>query len=128
MIDLQEICKVLGSNLRIKVNKALDTKLNKLKGKVKKNGQPYSTEWVEDLMRLSSNVNYTHLMMNILNCLRGTDKEHGKSIHQMVGYALPREISQYQTNRFGQWVSIVLTAIMDSNLLTEGELNSRKER
>ena len=28
MIDLQEICKVLGSNLRIKVNKALDTKLN----------------------------------------------------------------------------------------------------
>ena len=39
----------------------------------------------------------------------------------MVGYALPREISQYQTNRFGQWVSIVLTAIMDSNLLTEGD-------
>ena len=121
MIDLQEICKVLGSNLRIKVNKALDTKLNKLKGKVKKNGQPYSTEWVEDLMRLSSNVNYTHLMMNILNCLRGTDKEHGKSIHQMVGYALPREIASYPTNRFGQWVSMVLTAIMDMNLLNEGD-------
>ncbi len=51
MIDLQEICKVLGSNLRVKVNKALDTKLNKLKGKVKKNGQPYSTEWVENLMQ-----------------------------------------------------------------------------
>ena len=120
MIDLQEICKVLGSNLRVKVNKALDTKLNKLKGKVKKNGQPYSTEWVEDLMKLSSNVNYTNLMMNILNCLRGTDKEHGKSIHQMVGYALPREIANYPTNRFGQWVSIVLTAVMD-NLLIEGD-------
>lgn len=120
MIDLQEICKILGSNLRVKVNKALDTKLNKLKGKVKKNGQPYSTEWVEDLMKLSSNVNYTNLMMNILNCLRGTDKEHGKSIHQMVGYALPREIANYPTNRFGQWVSIVLTAVMD-NLLIEGD-------
>lgn len=121
MIDLQEICKVLGSNLRIKVNKKLNTKLETLKTKVKKNGQPYSTEWVEDLIKLSSNVNYTHLAMNILNCLRGTDKEHGKSIHQMVGYALPREISSYPTNRFGQWVSIVLTAIMDSNLLNEGD-------
>ena len=121
MIDLQEICKVLGSNLRIKVNKALDTKLNKLKTKVKKNGQPYSTEWVEDLMKLSTSVNYTNLMMNILNCLRGTDKENGKSIHQMVGYALPREISSYPTNRFGQWVSMVLTAIMDMNLLNEGD-------
>lgn len=121
MIDLQEICKIFGSNLRSKVNKKLDLKLNTLKNKVKKNGQPYSTEWVEDLMKLSSNVNYTNLMMNILNCLRGTDKEHGKTIHQMVGYALPREISQYPTNRFGQWVSIVLTAIMDSNLLNEGD-------
>ena len=72
-------------------------------------------------MKLSSNVNYTHLAMNILNCLRGTDKEHGKSIHQMVGYALPKEISQYHTNRFGQWVSMVLTAVMDSNLLNEGD-------
>ena len=121
MIDLQEICRIFGSNLRVKVNKSLDAKLNKLKGKLKKNGQPYSTEWVEDLMKLSANVNYTHLAMNILNCLRGTDKEHGKSIHQMVGYALPREISQYQTNRFGQWVSMVLTAIMDMNLLNEGD-------
>lgn len=121
MIDLQEICKIIGSNLRTKVNKKLDAKLNTLKTKVKKNGQPYSTEWVEDLMRLSTNVNYTNLMMNILNCLRGTDKEHGKSIHQMVGYALPREISSYPTNRFGQWVSIVLTAIMESNLLIEGD-------
>jgi len=121
MIDLQEICKVLGSNLRTKVNKKLNTKLEILKTKVKKNGQPYSTEWVEDLMKLSSNVNYTNLMMNILNCLRGTDKEHGKSIHQMVGYALPREIANYPTNRFGQWVSMVLTAIMDSNLLNEGD-------
>lgn len=121
MIDLQEICKVIGSNLRAKVNKKLDAKLAVLKTKVKKNGQPYSTEWVEDLMKLSSNVNYTHLAMNILNCLRGTDKEHGKSIHQLVGYALPREISSYSTNRFGQWVSIVLTAVMDSNLLIEGD-------
>lgn len=121
MIDLQEICKVLGSNLRSKVNKKLDLKLNTLKNKVKKNGQPYSTEWVEDLMKLSSNVNYTNLMMNILNCLRGTDKENGKSIHQMVGYALPREIANYPTNRFGQWVSMVLTAVMDSNLLIEGD-------
>lgn len=121
MIDLQEICKIFGSNLRAKVNKKLNTKLETLKTKVKKNGQPYSTEWVEDLMRLSTNVNYTNLMMNILNCLRGTDKEHGKSIHQMVGYALPREISSYPTNRFGQWVSIVLTAIMESNLLIEGD-------
>ena len=121
MIDLQEICKVFGSNLRTKVNKKLNTKLETLKTKVKKNGQPYSTEWVEDLMKLSANVNYTNLMMNILNCLRGTDKEHGKTIHQMVGYALPREISSYPTNRFGQWVSIVLTAIMDSNLFIEGD-------
>lgn len=121
MIDLQEICKIFGSNLRSKVNKKLDLKLNTLKNKVKKNGQPYSTEWVEDLIKLSSNVNYTHLAMNILNCLRGTDKEHGKSIHQLVGYALPREIASYSTNRFGQWVSIVLTAVMDSNLLIEGD-------
>lgn len=121
MIDLQEICKIFGSNLRAKVNKKLNTKLETLKTKVKKNGQPYSTEWVEDLMKLSDNVNYTHIAMNILNCLRGTDKEHGKTIHQMVGYVLPREISQYPTNRFGQWVSIVLTAIMDSNLLIEGD-------
>jgi len=121
MIDLQEICKIFGSNLRAKVNKKLDTKLTTLKSKVKKNGQPYSTEWVEDLIKLSDNVNYTHIAMNILNCLRGTDKEHGKTIHQMVGYVLPREISQYHTNRFGQWVSIVLTAIMDSNLLIEGD-------
>ena len=121
MIDLQEICKIFGANLRSKVNKKLNTKLETLKTKVKKNGQPYSTEWVEDLMKLSANVNYTNLAMNILNCLRGTDKEHGKSIHQMVGYALPREISSYPTNRFGQWVSMVLTAIMDSNLLIEGD-------
>ena len=121
MIDLQEICKVCGSNLRVKVNKKLNAKLETLKTKVKKNGQPYSTEWVEDLIRLSASVNYTNLMMNILNCLRGTDKENGKSIHQMVGYALPREISSYPTNRFGQWVSMVLTAIMDMNLLNEGD-------
>ena len=121
MIDLQEICRIFGSNLRVKVNKKLNAKLETLKTKVKKNGQPYSTEWVEDLMKLSTSVNYTNLMMNILNCLRGTDKENGKSIHQMVGYALPREISSYPTNRFGQWVSMVLTAIMDMNLLNEGD-------
>lgn len=121
MIDLQEICRIFGSNLRVKVNKKLNAKLETLKTKVKKNGQPYSTEWVEDLMKLSTSVNYTNLMMNILNCLRGTDKENGKSIHQMVGYALPREIASYPTNRFGQWVSMVLTAIMDMNLLNEGD-------
>lgn len=121
MIDLQEICRIFGSNLRVKVNKKLNAKLETLKTKVKKNGQPYSTEWVEDLMKLSTSVNYTNLMMNILNCLRGTDKENGKSIHQMVGYALPREIASYSTNRFGQWVSMVLTAIMDMNLLIEGD-------
>ena len=121
MIDLQEICRIFGSNLRVKVKKKLNAKLETLKTKVKKNGQPYSTEWVEDLMKLSTSVNYTNLMMNILNCLRGTDKENGKSIHQMVGYALPREISSYPTNRFGQWVSMVLTAIMDMNLLNEGD-------
>lgn len=121
MIDLSEISFIIGSNLRTKVNKALDAKLNKLKGKVKKNGQPYSTEWVEDLIRLSANVNYSKLAQNLLTCLRGTDKENGKSIHQMVGYALPKEISSYPTSRFGQWVSIVLTAIMDMNLLNEGD-------
>lgn len=121
MIDLKEISFILGSNLKTKVNKALDTKLNKLKGKLKKNGQPYSTEWVEDLIKLSTNINYTKLAQNILTCLRGTDKENGKTIHQMVGYTLPKEIANYPTNRFGQWVSIVLTAIMDMNLLTEGD-------
>ncbi len=121
MIDLQEISSILGSNLKAKVNKQLELKLNKLKGKLKKNGQPYSTEWVEDLMRLSANVNYTKLMQNILTCLRGTDKENGKSIHQMVGYTLPREIADYPTSRFGQWVSIVLTSIMAMNMLIEGD-------
>ena len=121
MIDLKEISSILGYNLKVKVNKQLDAKLTKLKGKLKKNGQPYSTEWVEDLMKLSANVNYTKLAQNILTCLRGTDKENGKTIHQMVGYTLPKEISQYPTSRFGQWVSLVLTSIMNMNLLIEGD-------
>ncbi len=105
---------------------SLNNTLESLKSKVTKNGKPYSTTWVEELSSLALLVGekgFLILLENLINKMRNTSENSPMTIHQVIGYLIPKEIRYLPTvrleDRIGQWCGVVLDVLTTSKIIIE---------
>lgn len=118
--------KQLASLLYKDLTTLINSRMEELKGKVTKNGKPYSTQWVEEELLLLGYVGskgLAHILENLVSVMRSSSEQSPMSIHQLIGSLIPREIKYLETeqlvSRMGQWCSLLLTCLVQRGVIKE---------
>ena len=126
MNDLREVCKVLAPKIRTKIISRIMARYEMLKGKVTKQGKPYSTQYLDELLQLAQTVKMVPLIENTILRLRETSKDEPTSIHQFVGSTVPKEleccIAERRLARLGQWATMFLDSLMDFHIIEKSDI------
>lgn len=126
MNDLKEVCKILAPKIKTKIISRILARYEMLKGKVTKQGKPYSTKYLDELLQLAQIVRLEPLIENTILRLRETSKEKPASIHQFVGSTVPKElgwcIADKRLARLGQWATVFLDTLMDFNMIKKSDI------
>lgn len=126
MNDLKQVCKVLAPKMKAKIISRIMARYEILKGKVTKQGKPYSTVYLDELLQLAQTVKLSPLIENTILRLRETSKEKPTSIHQFVGSTVPKELEYCVTEkrlaRLGQWATMFLDAMADFNIIKKSDV------
>lgn len=126
MNDLKEVCKVLAPKFKAKIVSRIMARYEVLKGKVTKQGKPYSTQYLSELLQLAQIVKITPLIENTILRLRETSKEKPASIHQFIGSTVPKEleycVSERRLARLGQWATVFLDSLMDFHIIEKSNI------
>lgn len=126
MNDLKEVCKILAPKIKTKIISRIMARYEVLKGKVTKQGKPYSTQYLDELLQLAQTVKLSPLIENCILRLRETSKEKPTSIHQFVGSTVPKELEYCTVKgrlaRLGQWATIFLDAMADFNIIKKSDI------
>lgn len=118
--------KQLASLLFKDMGTLINSRMEELKGKVTKNGKPYSTTWIEEELLLLGYVGskgLAHTLENLISVMRSTSEQSPMSIHQLIGSLIPSEIKYLETeqlvSRMGQWCSLLLTCLVQRGVIKE---------
>lgn len=126
MNDLREVCKVLAPKIKEKIISRIMARYEVLKGKVTKQGKPYSTQYLVELIVIAQTVKMVPLIENTILRLRETSKDEPTSIHQFVGSTVPKElewcVAEKRLARLGQWATIFLDALMDFHIIEKSNI------
>ena len=126
MNDLKQVCKVLAPKVKAKIVTRIMARYEMLKGKVTKQGKPYSTQYLDELLQLAQTVKLSPLIENIILRLRETTKEKPTSIHQFVGSTVPKELEYCTVKgrlaRLGQWATMLLDSLMDFHIIEKSDI------
>lgn len=126
MNDLKQVCKVLAPKVKAKIISRIMARYEILKGKVTKQGKPYSTVYLDELLQLAQIVKLSPLIENTILRLRETSKNEPTSIHQFVGSTVPKEleycVAEKRLARLGQWATMFLDAMMDFNIIKKSDV------
>lgn len=138
MNDLKQVCKVLAPKVKAKIITRIMARYEVLKGKVTKQGKPYNTQYLNELLQLAHTVNLIPLIENTILRLRETSKEEPTSIHTFVGSTVPKELEYCTVKgrlaRLGQWATMFLDSLVDfhiiekSNIKIEATKNGNEHR
>ena len=126
MNDLKQVCKVLAPKVKAKIVTRIMARYEMLKGKVTKQGKPYSTQYLDELLQLAQTVKLSPLIENIILRLRETTKEKPTSIHQFVGSTVPKELEYCTVKgrlaRLGQWATMLLDTLIDFHIIEKSNV------
>jgi hypothetical protein len=127
MNDLKEVCKILAPKIKQKIVSRILARYEVLKGKVTKQGKPYNTQYLDELLQLAQIVKLEPLIENTILRLRETSKSEPTSIHQFVGSTVPKElewcISSKRLARLGQWATMFLdTLVVDFHIIKKSDV------
>ena len=126
MNDLKEVCKIITPKIKQKIISRIMARYEILKGKVTKQGKPYSTQYLDELLQLAQTVKLSPLIENIILRLRETTKEKPTSIHQFVGSTVPKELEYCTVKgrlaRLGQWATMLLDTLIDFHIIEKSNV------
>ena len=126
MNDLREVCKVLAPKIKAKIISRIMARYEMIKNKVTKQGKPYSTKYLDELLQLAQIVKLEPLIENTILRLRETSKEEPTSIHQFVGSTVPKElewcVEEKRLARLGQWATIFLDTLKDFHIIEKSNV------
>lgn len=126
MNDLKQVCKILAPKIKTKIISRITARYEVLKGKVTKQGKPYNTQYLNELLQLAQIVKLEPLIENTILRLRETTKEEPTSIHQFVGSTVPKEleycVAEKRLARLGQWATVFLDALVDFHIIEKSDV------
>ena len=126
MNDLREVCKILAPKMKQKIISRILARYEMLKDKVTKQGKPYNTKYLDELLQLAQTVKMVPLIENTILRLRETSKNEPTSIHQFVGSTVPKElewcVAEKRLARLGQWATMFLDSLMDFHIIEKSNV------
>lgn len=126
MNDLREVCRIIAPKIRAKIISRITARYEILKNKVTKQGKPYNTNYLNELLQLAQIVKLVPLIENTILRLRETTEKEPASIHQFVGSTVPKElewcITEKKLARLGQWATMFLDALRDFHIIEKSNV------
>lgn len=110
--------EMICNHVKTRMHKNLVNKLTVLQSKRKANGEPYKTDWLINLLADINKVNFSNLMEKFINGTHMSTKEEPLTIHQLVGFTIPKEVASHnKCDMLNKWSSAFLTALNDLHIL-----------